>query len=52
MSDATAAALTAMGHKGLNGSNFAIGDANSIGISDGKLTGVSDPRSAGGVAGF
>ncbi|MDR0781542.1 MAG: gamma-glutamyltransferase [Pseudomonadales bacterium] len=53
MSDEVANQLRAMGHKGLSGSGFGIGDANSIGIaSDGTLTGTSDPRSVGGVAGF
>lgn len=52
MSDEVANALRAMGHKGLSGSGFGIGDANSIGIANGVLTGVSDPRNAGGVAGF
>jgi hypothetical protein len=41
-----------MGHKGLNGAGFGIGDANTI-VKDGPvLEGVSDPRSVGGVAGF
>lgn len=45
--------LRAMGHKGLTGAGFGIGDANSVLVSpDGVLTGVSDPRSVGGVAGF
>lgn len=44
--------LRAMGHKGLSGSGFGIGDANTVLIKDGTLTGVSDPRSVGGVAGF
>src|SRR5690606_6401099 len=52
MSDEVANALRAMGHKGLSGSGFGIGDANSIGIANGVLTGVSDPRNVGGVAGF
>jgi gamma-glutamyltranspeptidase/glutathione hydrolase len=52
MSDEVANQLRAMGHKGLSGSGFGIGDANSIGIANGTLTGASDPRSAGGVAGF
>jgi gamma-glutamyltranspeptidase/glutathione hydrolase len=52
MSDATAEALRAMGHKGLAGSGFGIGDANTIRIEGGTLEGVSDPRNVGGVAGF
>ncbi|MGA0805553.1 MAG: gamma-glutamyltransferase [Pseudohongiellaceae bacterium] len=45
--------LRAMGHKGLTGAGFGIGDANSVLVSpDGVLTGVSDPRSVGGVAVF
>ncbi|MDR2212473.1 MAG: gamma-glutamyltransferase [Pseudomonadales bacterium] len=52
MSDAVADELRAMGHKGLSGSGFGIGDANSIGLGNGVFTGASDPRSAGGVAGF
>jgi gamma-glutamyltranspeptidase/glutathione hydrolase len=44
--------LRAMGHKGLTGSGFGIGDANSILVRDGVITGVSDPRNVGGVAGF
>lgn len=44
--------LRTMGHKGLTGSGFGIGDANSVLLRDGTLTGVSDPRSVGGVAGF
>jgi len=53
MSDDTAAALRAMGHKGLLGFNLGIGDANSVGVAaDGTLTGVSDVRNDGGVAGF
>jgi len=52
LSDEVAAALRAMGHKGLNGAGFGIGDANTI-VKDGPvLEGVSDPRSVGGVAGF
>jgi len=52
MSEAVEAELQAMGHKGLNGSPFPIGDANSIGYGNGLLEGVSDPRNEGGVAGF
>jgi gamma-glutamyltranspeptidase/glutathione hydrolase len=52
MSDATAEALRAMGHKGLAGSGFGIGDANTIRIDGDTLEGVSDPRNVGGVAGF
>jgi gamma-glutamyltranspeptidase/glutathione hydrolase len=52
MTDEVANELRAMGHKGLSGSGFGIGDANSIGIDNGTFTGTSDPRSVGGVAGF
>jgi len=44
--------LRAMGHKGLTGAGFGIGDANTIMVQDGTLIGVSDPRNEGGVAGF
>ena len=47
-----AEALKAMGHKGLSGSGFGIGDANTIVRKNGVLEGVSDPRNVGGVAGF
>ncbi len=52
MSDETANALRAMGHKGLAGAGFGIGDANTIRVDNGVLEGVSDPRNVGGVAGF
>lgn len=52
MSDTTEAALRAMGHKGLSGSRFSIGDANTIRIDGPVLEGASDPRNVGGVAGF
>jgi len=45
-------ALRAMGHKGLSGAGFGIGDANTILVEDGTLIGVSDTRNVGGVAGF
>ena len=41
-----------MGHKGLSGSGFGIGDANTIVRKDGMLEAVSDPRNVGGVAGY
>ena len=44
--------LNAMGHKGLNGGGFGIGDANSVLVKDGKLEGVSDTRNVGGVSGY
>ncbi|HEY0961174.1 MAG TPA: gamma-glutamyltransferase [Pseudomonadales bacterium] len=47
-----AEALRAMGHKGLTGGGFGIGDANTIMIDGDTLEGVSDPRNVGGVAGF
>ncbi len=47
-----AAELAKMGHKGLSGSGFGIGDANTIVRKDGVLEGVSDPRNVGGVAGY
>ncbi len=51
-SDDVARELEAMGHTGLNGSRFPIGDANSIYAGEGFIDGVSDPRNVGGVAGF
>jgi gamma-glutamyltranspeptidase/glutathione hydrolase len=51
-SDDVARELEAMGHTGLNGSRFPIGDANSIYASEGFIDGVSDPRNVGGVAGY
>jgi gamma-glutamyltranspeptidase/glutathione hydrolase len=50
--DAVADELVAMGHKGLNGSGFYIGEANSILAGDGFIDGMSDPRIVGGVAGY
>lgn len=51
--DATALEqLRAMGHKGLTGSGFGMGDANTILLQNGMLEGVSDPRNVGGVAGY
>ncbi|HTQ99810.1 MAG TPA: gamma-glutamyltransferase [Candidatus Acidoferrum sp.] len=50
--DAALNELKAMGHKGLSGGSFGIGDANSVLVNGGKLEGVSDPRNVGGVAGF
>ena len=52
ISTETAEALRAMGHKALTGGGFGIGDANTIRIDNATLEGVSDPRNAGGVAGF
>ncbi|MES2624570.1 MAG: gamma-glutamyltransferase [Pseudomonadota bacterium] len=52
LSEATAAELTAMGHKGLTGAGFGLGNANSIRIGDGGIEGMSDPREDGGVAGY
>jgi gamma-glutamyltranspeptidase / glutathione hydrolase len=52
ISDGVAEQLRAMGHKGLTGSRFGIGDANTILIEGGILEGVSDPRNVGGVAGL
>lgn len=51
ISDEVAAELRAMGHKGLTGSRFGIGDANTILIDADRFEGVSDPRNVGGVAG-
>jgi len=51
-SDEVANELKAMGHKGLSGSGFGIGDANTIVRKDGMLEAVSDPRNVGGVAGY
>jgi gamma-glutamyltranspeptidase / glutathione hydrolase len=50
--ETTAAELTAMGHKGLTGAGFGMGNANSIKISEQGLEGMSDPREEGGVAGY
>jgi len=44
--------LRRMGHKGLAGAGFGMGDANTILVKDGAFEGVSDPRNVGGVAGF
>ena len=52
IADETATMLRAMGHKGLVESRSSIGDANSIMVIDGAIEGISDPRHAGGVAGF
>jgi len=52
MTEAVEAELESMGHQGLNGSPFPIGDANSISYRNGLIEGVSDPRNEGGVAGF
>lgn len=50
ISDDVADELRAMGHKGLTGSRFSIGDANSVLLKD-SYEGMSDPRNVGGVAG-
>ena len=52
ISDEVAAELRAMGHQGLTGSRFSMGDANSILIREGVYEGMSDPRNAGGTAGY
>lgn len=52
ISDETAEELRAMGHKGLTGSRFPMGDANSILLNGNIFEAMSDPRNAGGVAGF
>lgn len=52
MSEAVESELESMGHQGLNGSPFPIGDANSISFTNGLIEAVSDPRNEGGVAGF
>ena len=44
--------LNAMGHKGLNGSSFTVGDANTVVKQGDTLIGVSDPREVGGVSGY
>jgi gamma-glutamyltranspeptidase/glutathione hydrolase len=51
-SEEVVAELKSMGHKGLSGSGFGIGDANTIVRKDGVLEGVSDPRNVGGVSGY
>ena len=48
----TAEQLEAMGHRGLIGSGFSIGDANTIRVAGEVLEGMSDPRNVGGTAGF
>lgn len=50
--DESVSTLEDMGHVGLTGSNFSIGDANSISVDGEVLKGVSDPRNVGGTAGF
>lgn len=52
ISEEAAAELQDMGHKGLNGSRFSIGDANSVARGDKLVEGMSDPRNAGGTAGY
>jgi len=52
ISEEVAKALEAMGHKGLNGSSFYIGEANSILVGEDYVDGMSDPRIVGGVAGY
>lgn len=52
ISDEAAEELRNMGHKGLTGSRFSIGEANTILLENGVLHGVSDTRVEGGVAGF
>jgi gamma-glutamyltranspeptidase / glutathione hydrolase len=51
LNETTTAELTAMGHKGLNGAGYGMGNANSIRITDEGIEGMSDPREDGGVAG-
>lgn len=48
----TVEALRAMGHQGVIGSRFGLGDANSILMTGELLEGMSDPRNVGGTAGF
>ncbi len=52
VNDEAVEVLRGRGHRGLTGSRFSIGDANTIMLLDGWLEGVSDPRNEGGVAGF
>ncbi len=52
LSEETVAELTTMGHKGLTGAGFGMGNANSIRISPDGIEGMSDPREDGGVAGY
>ena len=51
-SDDVARELEAMGHAGLSGSRFPIGDANSVMRGENFIEGVSDPRNVGGVSGY
>lgn len=44
--------LTDMGHKEITPARWRIGDANTIRVVDGVFQGMSDPRNAGGAAGF
>lgn len=44
--------LEGMGHKDISAARWRIGDANTIRVVDGVLQGMSDPRNAGGAAGF
>jgi gamma-glutamyltranspeptidase/glutathione hydrolase len=44
--------LRSWGHQGISRSRFPLGDANSILVNGDMLEGVSDPRNAGGTAGF
>lgn len=52
LSESAAAELTAMGHRGLTGAGFGMGNANSIRMSSDGIEGMSDPREDGGVAGY
>ncbi|MEM7017850.1 MAG: gamma-glutamyltransferase [Pseudomonadota bacterium] len=49
----TLKALESKGHKDvIKIGRFTLGDANSIMVKDGELQGMSDPRNAGGAAGY
>lgn len=52
IAEAAVEELRAMGHQGLTGSRFPIGDANSIKVEGERLEAMSDPRNAGGAAAF
>lgn len=44
--------LEAMGHQGISGAGFGLGDANSISFDGENITGTSDPRNVGGATAY